>query len=381
MSLKTLFGDSSLTRNFKIFLDNILLKNDEIITFEIKFDMFSYFTFAYLSFRDSFSISNSNKIKINEETTVRVEILDRYNCFFKCKFKPVKFYFDDTEKRVRNININLVDEISFNLAKEMDSKSFDGKITNFFKEQFKKYELPFGNDVFKFSEKHNCGDEKLISSSGETTFDFFKSRLKMQGIAFWMNHYEFALKELDVKNFNDKSNSICYRTDITNNDNIFKINQVKRKNSSKTSIPISTIEYTQTNGKLQLTKTISVKDLVHRVQLNNNASEFISEDKNNKISVTTSYGAKLEEFNQLIRMLKNNQIIIFVSGSFKYGNVGNIVKVFVDSKSPYIEQQLSGDPSASGKYIITSVVDKFIGTKFAQKITLSRFDNPKVLKI
>lgn len=382
MSLKTLFGDSSLTRNFKIYFDDILLKNDEIITFEMKFDMFSFFTFGYLSFRDSFSISNSNAVKISEETTIRVEILDRYNYFFKCNFKPVKIEFDDTEKRVRNINVQLVDEVSFNLAKETDSKSYDGKVTDFFKKQFSKYNLPFGySGKFSFNEKHNCISEKLISSSGEPTFDFFKSRLKMQGISFWMNHYEYCLKELNVKNFNDLSDVIYFRTDITNNDNIFKINQVKRKNSSKASIPVSKIEYTTTSGKIHKTTTISVKDLVQKVELNNNASDFLSGDENNKISVTSSLGAKLEEFNQLVRMIKNNQIIVFVSGSFKYANVGDIVKVFVDSKSPYTEQQLSGDPTASGKYIITSVVDKFIGTKFGQKITLSRFDNPKVLKI
>lgn len=380
MSIDTLFGVASKTKQFKIYLDDILLKNEDILNLEIKFDMFTYFTSAVLSYRDSYSMTNSNVVKISEENTIKIFITDRYGYVFSFNFKPIKISFDDTNKRVRVIIFQLVDEATMKMVRKTDSKSFSGKITDEFKNEYENLGVLTNLENFTFDEKHECTPENIISSSGDNEYDFFVSRLKMQGIAFWLSHNKLNLKEIDIKNFNDISDKVKYNTEISNRANIFKIYQFKRKNSSKTSIPIPTIKYTNTLGKVQETSTISIQDLVNKVELNGNASEFISSDSGNVVEVANSNGLKSETYTQLASMLKNNQIIIFVSGSFEYGDVGNIVDVKIGAKSPYSEQLLSGDPTASGKYVITTVVDKFVGTKFAQKITLSRFDNPKPLK-
>ena len=76
----------------------------------------------------------------------------------------------------------------------------------------------------------------------------------------------------------------------------------------------------------------------------------------------------------------SNVITAGVPGTIKYANPGAKVTVKLLSKSPYDEQQLSGDVTASGVYIIGAVTGRIIGDKFIQQITFNRFDNPKPRK-
>ena len=71
-----------------------------------------------------------------------------------------------------------------------------------------------------------------------------------------------------------------------------------------------------------------------------------------------------------------NKLNIVVPGTLKYNCPGFIANVKLGDKSVFKKQQLSGDITTSGNYLILGTESRFIKGHFHQMLELGRFDNP-----
>ena len=190
--------------------------------------------------------------------------------------------------------------------------------------------------------------------------------------------YQFKLSEAEDAETNFWGSDLEYTNLQTNVDGYFYIHDYEKdfgQNDKK--IPKQCI--TRLDNKKMTKVPIDLNDFFKDLMLNGDTSFKELQDTEGEKIITQDVTEDYVKYFLFNKYMQTNQLTIYVKGTLKYPQLGKICRVKLDDKSPYPDNQLKGDVTANGKYLITDVTNSFIGDKFIQRIQLSRFDNPKVI--
>lgn len=387
MSNTTIFTDATICRSIKVFINDIEIPPDDMKDFQYSMSLFRSSILATLVVTDSFNLLNSKKIEFNGKTTVKVVMFDFMGTHWQCKFKVVDMQIDETNPRVKAMMFKLIDTVSYTLSTKFNTKSFNSNPATAFKQIMDEYkcEADLKSSGMSLDLKASEGSEAFSLPNNTSILDFFIQKLAEYNIRVWFDHTgmhvkEYKLSDYELTKFKDKN--LTYTDFLVNNEYLFKIHFYEKQNASQSStslvIPKQTI--VKFDAKKKIEEPVDLKEIYSEMLLNNNPDfldlQETSGDAFNPV-FTTKGKIKYDMFG---KYMFSNVITAGVPGTIKYANPGAKVNVKLLSKSPYDEQQLSGDVTSSGIYIIGAVTGRIIGDKFIQQITFNRFDNPKPRK-
>lgn len=375
MSRETLFNESTPLKQIKLTVDGQEIPRDDIQSIEIKYDMFNPCIQAVFIFRDSFNLKSSDIVKFEGNTRVDIELTDYQREMWRNTF-VVQHMEMSNSSRETYILLQCADEASHLLYKYskadfskqsasatlLDKMSYTGSLDSLNKNQ----KLILLDDPGGASEWTIPGNLDYYS--------FFISQLRKEFAYFYQTHYEFRIGKINIGSF--KQMEYEYTTDATYNPYMFKIHEHTHKDPSKLKVP--KLEVIRYEGKQQIKDVVTVDNVLGQLIMNGNADAFkeVQDDSGNTMNATTD-PLECQLYDLFESMLKTNQLAIWTVGSFKYGDVGQKVKVKIGADTVFNKDHLQGNQTASGIYVVTSLTDYITGEKFAQKQVLSRFDNPK----
>ena len=387
MSNTSIFTDTTICKNIKVYINDIEIPQDDMKDFQYSMSLFRSSILGTLVITDSFNLLNSKQIEFNGKTAVKVVMFDFMRTHWQCKFKVVDMQIDESNPRVKSLFFKLIDAVSYTLATKFNTKSFNTNPVNAFKQIFDEYKCE--NDLkavgMKLDLKAAEGSENFSLPHNMSVLDFFLDKLAEYNVRIWFDHTgmhvkEYKLSDYELTKFGDKN--LTYTDFLVNNEYLFKIHFYEKQNASQTSTSLAIPKQTivKFNAKQRIEEQVDLKEIYSEMLLNNN-TDFLdlqetTGDASNPV-FTTKGKIKYDMFN---RYMFSNVVVAGVPGTIKYANPGAKVTLKLLSKSPYDEQQLTGDVTASGVYIIGAVTGRVLGDKFIQQITFNRFDNPKPRK-
>lgn len=378
MSRETIFNESTPLKQIKLTVGGQEIPRDDIQTVEIKYNMFNPSVDAVVIFRDTFNLKSSDIVKFDGSTKIVIEMTDYQREMWRNEF-VVQESSISTGSREVFITLKCVDSASHCLfkytkagfSKQTATETLAGKLGE------------AGVQSILAANQKRVVVAPPDYEPGEWTipgavdyYSFFPSQLRKECSWLYQTHYEYRIGKIDIGSLVEMPHE--YTTDATYNPYMFKIHEHVLKEPSKLTIPkLDVIRYT---GKKQSRDLVSVEDVMGSIVLNGNADAFkgVQDDTGNTMAASTEPLA-CQLYDLMEPMLKVNQLAIWTVGSFKFGDVGQKVKVKIGADTVFNKNHIQGNQTASGYYICTGLTDYITGEKFIQKHILSRFDTPKVV--
>lgn len=374
MAVRDLLNESSALMCLELFIDTTQIPQDDVLSCEFKYNFFETPIYGKVVIRDSFDLDNFKDLKFNGSANLTIKATDNKQTIFFQTFSIVDMKVENEFKKTKHLAFYLVDVFTYSLSKKFLTKSFNSTVTSAFNDCVETDLNLLQKDKKTFNVENSQKEEQFAIPFNTSVYEFFKQRFRYSNIRMFYDHNNFNVKELDLSKCKIREELFTDRT--TNKWYYYRIHQYKRKQPSKGQI-ILPQNVVRVHGKNIEEEQVNLKEFISKITLNDNGDEFLSmQTSQGDISNPSSepLGAQLFDLTQ--NLLETNQLTIFVTGLFT-NDIGTIMNVHLDTKSPFAENQINGDVSSSGKFLVTEIVDKFIGTKFIQRITLSRFDNPK----
>lgn len=393
MSVSTLFTPTLVCTSFKCYLNDIEISIDDLQTIEFKNSFFEFGMNGIISIKDTYSMINSDLITFDGSTTFTLVINDFLRDYKKWVFSVVDLKIDKTNPRVNTLIFIVTDVLNYKLQNTYISKSFNTDIVSAFSQVFSQYQYTqVLNEVKVQTEFNSSGlqSKHFTLSSNLSLYDFFVNQFRLNNVRIFQDNYKLYVKQFKLNEI--KSNfplkkpngkQLNYTNTVSNNDYAFKIHDYLKMNISKSKVldASPTQEVIRFNGKTLDRETINLQDIYQDLMLNGNDMYSAMQDTSGKKSSVRVDSVDAQKYDLFNTFIQNEGLQIVVPGNVKYNNVGYIVNVKLSDKSSYHSQQLSGDTTGSGLFLVTEVQSKFYKDNFFQRLTLNRFDSPKALKI
>lgn len=385
MSLDTLFNENSKLKHFKLLIDDFDIGQDNLLSLTIANTFLSFGLSAVIIFRDQFSIINS-QIRLNENTLITFEVNDTLGDYKKYIFRVVNTEISNEESRANFVKLYCIDPIAYTFKNLYLAKSFNTDVCTAFKSIFQEYKCnKYLSSMGLKLDCVPCSVKKSFTwSSNLSAYDFFKEYSRLSNVRIWYDSEYLHIKEFDLQSEKSKyplklkGHSIQYTDTCSNNDYLFKIHQYKKDglNHSQLMELVPSQEVIRFKGKSVNRETVNLTDFYKSLILNNNEdfSTFQNtQGKRSKIIVDSVEAQKHDLFSAFMNL---NKLNIVVAGTLKYNCPGFIASVKLADKSAFKKQQLSGDITTSGNYLILGTESRFIKGHFHQMLALGRFDKP-----
>lgn len=375
MSRETIFNESSVLKQIKLTVDGQEIPRDDIQTCEIKYSMFKPAIEAVFVFRDTFNLKSSDVVKFEGNTRVDLELTDYQREMWRNTFVVEQMTISNSSRETY-IMLQCADEASHLLykytkagfSKQSASATLRSKLSE------AGCEAVLSKNQKKVVLEDPGGSSEWTIPGNLDYYSFFITQMRKEFAYTYQTHYEYRIGKINIGALKQMEHE--YTTDATYNPYMFKIHEHAHKDPSKLRVP--KLEVIRYEGKQQIKDVVTVDNVLGQLILNGNADAFkdVQDDSGNTMSATTD-PLECQLYDLFEPMLKVNQLAIWTVGSFKFGDVGQKVKVKIGSDTVFNKNHLQGNQTASGIYVVTSLTDYITGEKFIQKHVLSRFDNPK----
>lgn len=381
MSIEKLLGDSTVLRNYSIEIDNFELIEDDIITLEIKQDFFNFGISGSLKIKDSFDVFNNGNIKFIKENKIKISFEDFLREKSSRYYYITKIRVIQHEDRYKILDISFIDEFTYILKNTYISKSFNKSTVSAFSDYLTHLGITDSLRGKNISLNINdTSDSKtFVAPQDRNILDFFLYELKRDNIRIWQDYNSINISEvipaqMSLKQIDDAD--VLYSNRTLNNDYIFKIHEYEELNNqnyeSLLTKPAELI-YRYDTEKTIIKNTQNLVDIFSELKLN---SLDVSSMQGNykKIDTQATFGTDKQKHELFDSYMSNNQLSIVVPGSFKYNNIGFIVNVELKGNPLFADTEHEQDVYSSGKYFVAKVLDRIIGGRLIQKMTLIRLD-------
>ena len=387
MSIDTLFSKTTKLKNFKLYLDNYEIPMDDILDVTISNSLLSFGMNALIVFRDSNSLLNSKKITLDEKLTITFEVNDRFDSYEKFLFKISNTSVTSEESRTTFISIQAIDPITYAMKNLYLAKSFNTDMCSAFREIFSNYK--YNEELSKLGLKLDlvkCNKVQHFTwTSNKNAYDFFKEYGRLSNVRMWYDFNNLHVKEFDLQKeqakypLKCKSGEVEYTDTCYNTNYAFRIHQYKKGGLNHQQLMELTPaqEVIRFKGKSVNRETVNLNDFYSSLVLNGNNDFSTFQNTSGKRSNIRVDSVEAQKYDLFDAFMHLNTLNIIVPGSLKYNCAGYIVNVKLGEKTPYRKQQLKGDNTASGKYLILGTESRFIKGHFHQLLMLGRFDKPK----
>lgn len=387
MSLTSMLTETAVCKLFRIFIDDLAIPIDSVLHFEYHLSFWTLCSPGVLMLNSNYSFTNiKDNNFFNKAKEIKVQIRDNHGDYITKYFKTLSCTQEDAV-----IFLKLIDIVFAEMLLTYINGSYCDYPKNIFHSIITSQKYKIWNAIKKQKLKL---DFKSDDSDKKTKFNFsldssksmitnFALLLQRQNIRIWMDDYklhcyQFKLSEAEDAETNFWGSDLEYTNLQTNVDGYFYIHDYEKdfgQNDKK--IPKQCI--TRLDNKKMTKVPIDLNDFFKDLMLNGDTSFKELQDTEGEKIITQDVTEDYVKYFLFNKYIQTNQLTIYVKGTLKYPQLGRICRVKLDDKSPYPDNQLKGDVTANGKYLITDVTNSFIGDKFIQRIQLSRFDNPKVI--
>lgn len=346
----------------------------------MKFSMFEPGVSGFIQFKDSYSITNSESIKLDGSTILKIVAQDNLDTTFTRKFNIIDVNVDDSNPRVKTVFLKFIDQIVYKLSNTFLSMSCTGTIPETFINCANAENVRLGRflgDEGIMCAVMNGGESGNVCVPGNMSLlDFFIKYGRYQNIRMYQTYDKFFFWEFALENAWEYDNK--YSDDTKNQFYAFKIHDYQIKNSSKlsTTLQLPQTVYYRFSGKSIDVETYNLSDYVSSLVMNNSNFNVEFQDTTGMqadVGYTPIGAQKYDLFN---KYMCNNQLVCAMKGNFAYTFPGVKAEVEICPKSYSSVNQYAGDPVLNGYYLVTDVIYKFIRGYFIMKVTFSRFDNP-----
>lgn len=398
ISINSYNSRTAICKNLEITINGQYIPLDDLISFEYSYDLFKFGINGCLSINDTYSLSNSKSVKFEGNCNISIFIIDNTGKIQQRNFISLDDPKSVSLERKKCLIFTFVDEITYKLmfstAYSLKTRTFDNTDrVSMFKSVCNELEIfKLANNMhlnIDFVKSKETLSKRSIPAN-EKILEYFLNDLPLSNIRIWFDNDTFHCKELnlselsvgykDMKNDKGQKVPIVFTNENINYDSIFHIHEYRQITQNKTDLyqAQSTARYGVSTPD---TDTFNVNNYINSLLLNKNPN-FSNLQPTATVSNThQAETAGAQKYKLFESYIQANQLRIGTFGTFKYLNIGTIVDVKLKSSSQYNEHQLMGDVTASGLYLITKIINKFIGDKYYCITTLSRFDNPKSIKI
>lgn len=382
-----IFTNVTILQSYKLWLNDIQLIDDDVISLEIKWGFNDFKVSGSLVLKDPFEISELDIF--NGNTTLKIVSSDFYGESFSKTFVITNIAVEEVNERFKMYSFSFVDRIYFNLLNTYVSKSFTDTLPNAINSYFTYTDISTVITDESLIKDFDTGSvSSFVVPQDRNAFEFFNEQLKREGFRWWQDKYGIHIKKVDINSFDEvqdeDGNPIKYTNATTNALYGFKIHDFTL--SYNNIILSNTLKPIEKNFKYDIstknvdTSTTNLNDIYSTLKLNTSVlntdfslqhtvgekytyQEFLSTD-NQKVDIEDIYN-------------NNNLLEIVVPGNYKHNKPGEIINVQFKGSSIVSKIALEGNTFHSGKYFVNAVSDRYFGNKMIQKLSLSRIDFQK----
>jgi hypothetical protein len=380
-----IFSPDSALKSLKIYLNDVLILNEDIVTFDYQYIFDKTQITGTFLFKDSYSLYN--KTSFDESMQISVTATDKFDVSVTKYYNVTSVNVESWENRFRYLKLTFIDSFTYTLMNTYISRSFFSTPVKVFNSMITYLGLDkyISNNNIKLNIVDSSADMSIVIPGDRSLYDYFRILFYKNGYRFWQDDNSINLLQNDITISNvlqntDLNEDLIFTNAVDNYSYAFTIFDYRILYNQFLHINVSRpdeINYKFDYGKGLIDNTLNLSDLYN----------LISTGKQDLSKSNITIGAKLTQqpminvYNHKLDIenifLKNVQLEIVVKGNFKYSYLGKWVKIDLKGNSFDTQNSIEGDEFHSGLYFVYEVQDKFIVDKFIQKLTLIRFNNTK----
>lgn len=370
-----IYIDEETAKKLNLKENYIEIINEWVLDHEVLYKRNDVKIIGYISIRDTIDLTA--KIDLNK-AKIQIYMIDIYENHCSRMFNITNFKEEaDTTKL---INIKLQDDISYILENTYLSKSFNGKSrVSAIKEYFN--ELKITNLITSRKLKMELEDDGDTSAftigRDDNALNVFQKLLKNVGFIMYQDREGLKIKkrdnllpgklETEKDIYKDAEFNNYYKNKIFDSEVILmdkeKANQIGKQKSLY-------FDY-----KTKSMKEYSDKEYLGQTSINKDGRDFRDTvgtkiHYQNKVD-ESGYKADVQE-----ELLKMSQMIISVVGLIDR-NINKVIQIEMLGNKSYVDGYMEGNVPTSGKYLVFSIIDKYLNGKYIQLLRLYRSDNQK----
>lgn len=375
-------GASCILKNvsFSIISNNKELKilNEHISTYEMKYERNSPILIGFLIFTDMYDIIKSIDVK---EARIQVYFNDVFNKSFIRYFRVIDAIESYDKMKSKHYLFSLVDEISYKLSNIYISKSFQSSKVIAFKQLLNEYNINgiISENKLKTLIEVDSNNENFVIPKNVSVLDFFISEFNKIGYSFYQTRDGFYIRKFDnilPSKLEEIKDPFLYNTTNQMYKNlIYEFDNTAMSGNNILNNPNHKSYFFDPEKKQILSIDKTYDDLKNDMTINNNN---ISLQQN--VGSLSSFQNRLDA-NQHSSNIKENALntfkVVLVVNGYNINDINKIYNVQLPGHKGNVKSQYEGNIHSSGKYVSLTVVDKLIGDKLIQKITLGRSDSQK----
>jgi len=378
MGLEKILNDITILQYLKITIDGYEIVQDDIISIEIKQSLKIFGIHGKLKIKDSFDIRNNTEITFNGKNKLIISMIDFLGDISIRSFKIVTIESIPYNERFKIYDFTFIDEITYQLQNAFISKSFTDTPINAFKMYITHLEIDklLESDKLEKDIYDSGTSQSFVVPQDRSVLNYFQYLFKQENIRMWQDRNSFHVKEIipsSLEVLNDSNGEpIEYTNSTLNNTYMFKIHDTNETNNIyKTNKQIERI-FSFDKGKIVSDETLNLTDIYDDMKLNLVDMSSIQQTIGERFNIDSFPNQGNQKFDIFDNYIINNELEIAIPGSLKYSNICNIINVTLKGNPLYNDANSLNDMASSGKYFVSSVIDKIIGDKFIQKMILNR---------
>lgn len=365
---------------FNLISNNSKLKllNENIGTFEVKYERNSPIIMGYFIFTDIFDIISTINLK---EAKLEVYFNDIYDKTFIRYFKIMDVHESYDRMKSKNYMLVIIDEISYKLSNTYISKSFNISRVNSLNDIFSSEGI---DDIIKnnkITKKFDSDSivESFVLSKNVSVLDFFIKEFARIGLSFYQTRDAICIKKFDEllpNKLDEISDTFMYECKNQFYKNI--IYEFSNKAMSGTTLinnPNNKTFYFDPNKKQVISIDSTYSDIKNEMSINNNLVDL--QNTSGTIANFQNRMDSIQHINNIRESYLNTFKIEIIINGYMSNDINKIFNVQLPGHKGNKKSQYEGNVQSSGKYVSLSVVDKLIGDKLLQKVTLGRSDSQK----
>ena len=235
-SFEKIFTESTILKAYTISLNDKEILNEDVLSFELRFDYNSPFIEGSLVLKDSVGFADTDIF--DGTTKIKVYANDVYDEKFLREFRITNVANDEYDERFKKYNLTIVDELYYTLMNTYLSKGFTGNPVDAFKAYMTELKMDTYLSDNKMEGTYDAfeGDDySFIVPQDRSVLEFFLFELGNYGYRVWQDRKAFNVRKFDIADLeyieNEDADGNLVKTKFTNDtDNSaygFKIHDFK----------------------------------------------------------------------------------------------------------------------------------------------------------
>lgn len=389
MSIEQILLDNTILKFMEVKIDDVVILQDEIASLEIKYSLFDLRVKGKLKFKDSFDIGNSGLVKISNDNKVTISVMDRGDTKSFRTYRVVNSNVIVVSDRVRMYDIDLQDEISWQLQNTFSNLTVtDGSAVEVF-EHFmdsKYIQAVMRSDKLVLNAKDTSEVRTFTIPKNENVLDFLVTMLRKDNIRVYQDRKTIHVKEIvpskikPLLNY-ETGSDLVFTNDVSDNTYLFKIHEFRDFKNDTAAVnqiaPVIKVNSSVSPKEIS-TVTISLTEFFKDLQLNDMDLGSIQLTNGEKLETSEELAVGWQKARLFDTFMLNQQMYAAVKGTLLYSEVGKVVTTKMKGSIAGNDTNLEGDRLTSGKYLVLGVSDRYLGDKLIQRLHLGRLDAQKV---